>query len=592
MAEDTERIKNKIDIVNFLSEYVDLKPSGKNHKGLCPLHNENTPSFMVNRERQMWHCFGCGRGGDIFTFVQEMEDMDFVEALQFLAERAGVELSNDFQTKTQQNLKNRIRTINEEAADFFHNFLKQMDSAEPARKYLKDRNLKEETIDFWQLGYVPDQWELLTQYMLKQGFAIEDLVKAGLTKKKSDNSDKKSGRGYYDRFRGRIMFPIRDVHGSTVGFTGRALREEDYVGGKYINTPDTPIYNKSEIVFGLHKAKQEIRKKDQIVLVEGQMDVTACHQVGMENVVAVSGTSLNEAQIDLLTRYSNNLSIAFDNDEAGIKAAQRGIRMAMKKGMHVNIIEIPDSLGEDPDECIQNDPDQWFKVVNNAEDIMQWYFRKAFEDVDLSDPKQKQEVVNELLPEIASISYAVERDHWLQKLSEKIGTETSVLREDLQRFKNKGQKNNYDDTEETTQVKDNKSRLVKLTERFLGLIFRFPSVDIDNLPFKLEQEQQKEIFKLYKKIQKGNFELDNLRKEFSQEGENIVDFLVLNSQKNFQDINKKEAKKRIKKIGSKLQEEWIKNKRKILQRKIKQAEQEENEERVEELMKELNSLNT
>lgn len=592
MAEDTERIKNKIDIVNFISEYVDLKPAGKNHKALCPLHNENTPSFMVNRERQMWHCFGCGRGGDIFTFIQEMEDMDFVEALQFLAERAGVELSNNFQNKTQQNLKNRLRNINEEAAEFYHNFLVQMDSAQEAREYLKNRGLTQETIDYWQIGFVPDQWELLTQYMLNEGYAIDDLVESGLTKKKSENSDRQTGRGYYDRFRGRIMFPIRNVHGTTVGFTGRTIKKDDYVGGKYINTPDTPIYDKSEIVFGLYKSKQEIRNQDQAVLVEGQMDVVACHQAGMENVIAVSGTSLNEAQIDLLNRYTDNLSIAFDNDDAGVKAAKRGIRMAMEKGMHVNIIEIPPELGEDPDEAVKNDKEGWFEVVEEAQDIMEWYFERAFEEVDIDDPKQKQKAVDELLPEIASISYAVERDHWLQQLADRVGVETNVLRDDLKRFetKDKNQQEQQEKPKESKKTK--KSRLTKLMEYFLGLLLRFPELELKEFPFSIERESDKELFKLYQEISVKNRDVDQLRSKFKkQEGENIIDYLLMLSQNIFPDLSSDDAADKIRGIGSKLKEEWVKNKRKFLQKKIQQAEKNNNDKKAEKLLEELKSLN-
>ncbi|MFB6182211.1 MAG: DNA primase [Candidatus Magasanikbacteria bacterium] len=592
MAEDTERIKNKIDIVNFISEYVDLKPAGKNHKALCPLHNENTPSFMVNRERQMWHCFGCGRGGDIFTFIQEMEDMDFVEALQFLAERAGVELSNNFQNKTQQNLKNRLRNINEEAAEFYHNFLVQMDSAQEAREYLKNRGLTQETVDYWQIGFVPDQWELLTQYMLNEGYAIDDLVESGLTKKKSENSDRQTGRGYYDRFRGRIMFPIRNVHGTTVGFTGRTIKKDDYVGGKYINTPDTPIYDKSEIVFGLYKSKQEIRNQDQAVLVEGQMDVVACHQAGMENVIAVSGTSLNEAQIDLLNRYTDNLSIAFDNDDAGVKAAKRGIRMAMEKGMHVNIIEIPPELGEDPDEAVKNDKEGWFEAVEEAQDIMEWYFECAFEEVDIDDPKQKQKAVDELLPEIASISYAVERDHWLQQLADRVGVETNVLRDDLKRFetKDKNQQEQQEKPKESKKTK--KSRLTKLMEYFLGLLLRFPELELKEFPFSIERESDKELFKLYQEISVKNRDVDQLRSKFKkQEGENIIDYLLMLSQNIFPDLSSDDAADKIRGIGSKLKEEWVKNKRKFLQKKIQQAEKNNNDKKAEKLLEELKSLN-
>ena len=587
---DTQLIKSKIDIVDFVSEYVDLKPAGKNHKALCPFHNESTPSFMVNRDRQMWHCFGCNEGGDIFTFVEKMEGMKFIEALKFLADRAGVELSQDFKNKANTSQKNRIKEVNKEAARFFHNFLLQMDSAQEAREYLEQRGLSQDTIDDWQIGYIPDQWRLLTNYLMKKGYGIEDLVKAGLSKKK------KSGQGYYDWFRGRVMFPIRNVHGTVAGFTGRLLKEKENTG-KYINTPDTPVYDKSEVVFGLYKSKSEIRKKDNIILVEGQMDVIACHQAGTENVVAVSGTSLNEKQINLLKRYSKNLTVAFDNDDAGIKAARRGIRMAMRQGMHVKVIEIPEGAGEDPDECLQNNPDAWFQAVEDSREIMDWYFEKAFKDRSLDNPKDKQKIADDLLPEIKSISYAVERDHWLQKLSDEIGVEQSVLREDMKRFDNKNRRNNKPKKQEQqSSKKKDKSRFVKLLQSFLGLLLRFPNSEFE-FPFDLpEEKKNKDTFSLFAKAKgmkkQGKIDLDNLRSVFENDDskENIVDVVIMSSEMEFDDISEDKAEEELENMSEQLEKIWIKKRRKELEQKIQQAEKNNNEEKLQSLLQEVQSL--
>lgn len=603
MSKDTEVIKSKIDIINFISEYVDLKPAGKNHKALCPFHNENTPSFMVNKERQMWHCFGCGRGGDVFTFLEEIEDMEFIEALQLLADRTGVELSSDFENKTNKSQKNRIKDINEAAAKFFHNFLTQMDSAQPTRDYLADRGLTQETIDYWQLGFVPDQWDLLTQYLLKEGFAIEDLTAAGVTKQKDNKTNRSSDRGYYDRFRGRIMFPIRNVYGNTVGFTGRILDEsQDFVGGKYINTPDTPVYDKSEVVFGLFKSKQEIRQQDKIVMVEGQMDVIMCHQEGMENVVAVSGTSLTPEQVQKMQRYSDKLDIAFDNDDAGIKAAKRGIRIALNEGMHVNIVEIPPEAGEDPDECIKNDPEIWFDAVENSQDIMSWYFERAFEDKDLDDPKQKQEIVDELLPEISSISYAVERDHWLQKLSDRIGVDESVLREDMRRVQEEtntyrsGQKDNKtDNSQQQDGSIDKETRLEKLVRNFLGLVFRFPEAEL-TFPFEVpDSKLDLDLFRLYQTSkelkQSDSLDLDKLRSEFEPEKkENLIDVIIMDSERTDSDLSLSETESELDQLAQQLENEWTKARRKELQRKIEQAEDEGDQQLANKLLEEFNNL--
>ena len=373
---DVDLIKDKVDVGDLVGEYVQLKPAGVNLKGLCPFHGEKTPSFMVNRERQNWHCFGCNKGGDIFSFIQEIEGMDFVEALKLLAARVGVELRLRASEKNSSE-KARIKEINSVASNFFHNVLTKMEASASAREYLEKRGLKERTIIEWQIGFIPDQWDLLTKYLLKKGYSIDDLVTSGLTIKR-DGADSQSGRGFYDRFRGRIMFPIWDVHDNVVGFTGRVFVETEKSGGKYVNTPQTLVYDKSRIIFGLNKAKQSIRKKDYIVMAEGQMDVISAHQEGMENVVASSGTALTENHIALLKRYSTNLRVAFDGDSAGQQATKRGIDMARAQGFHVRIITIPEGKGKDPDDCIRENPDIWVECVENAKDIMEWYVDKAF----------------------------------------------------------------------------------------------------------------------------------------------------------------------------------------------------------------------
>src|SRR3989339_1687286 len=425
MSDEVQQIKDKIDVADLIAEYVQLKPAGVNKKGLCPFHHEKTPSFMVNSERQNWHCFGCAKGGDIFSFVQEMEGLEFKEALKYLADKAGVQLSN-YRSEVDSSQKNRIKEINREAARFFNNFLLKMPTSQPALDYLLKRGLKNETIVEWQVGYVPEQWDLLTNYLLKKGYGIEDLVASGLTIKR-DGADAQTGRGFYDRFRGRIMFPLSDAHGNVVGFTGRILVEKENSGGKYVNTPQTPVYDKSRVIYGLDKAKSEIKAKDLTVMVEGQMDVIACHQAGMKNVVASSGTALTEEQVHLLKRYSNNLNMAFDMDEAGQNAARRGITVALKDGFGVKVIRLPKDAGKDPDECLKKHPQIWFDAVEKAQEVMEWYFEKSFTNRDLNNHKNKQVIANELLSEIALIQYAVERDHWLKELGSQLAVEVSVL---------------------------------------------------------------------------------------------------------------------------------------------------------------------
>lgn len=433
---DTQLIKEKIDLAQLVQEYVPLKKAGIYYKAPCPFHREKTPSFMVNAEKQIWKCFGCGKGGDIFSFVQEMEGLDFVEALKLLAERAGVKIDS-YRSEIDKSQKNRILEINQKAVYFFHHVLLEMSASAGAREYLQNRGLKKETIDQWQVGFIPDQWDLLTQYFLKKGVGVDDLVAAGLTIKKDAA---RAGKGFYDRFRGRIMFPIWNVHGNVVGFTGRVLVETENSGGKYVNTPQTLVYDKSRVLYGLNNAKTEIKAQDLAVIVEGQMDVVACHQAGMKNVVASSGTALTHEQVKLLKRYSPNIAMAFDADKAGVAAAKRGIDVALSEGLNVRAISIPEGAGKDADECLKKNPEVWFDSVKNASDVMDWFFAMAFANRDVSGPKAKQQVADELLPLVGLIPYAVERDYWLKQLGDRLGVEVSVLRDDLKRFdKNKKQ---------------------------------------------------------------------------------------------------------------------------------------------------------
>lgn len=593
MSNEVQQIKDKIDVAELIGEYVQLKPAGVNKKGLCPFHHEKTPSFMVSSERQSWHCFGCGKGGDIFSFIEEIEGMEFKEALKYLANRAGVVLTSNFRSEINSNQKNRLKELNSEAARFYHNFLFKMSVSKPALDYLLGRGLKTETIEEWRIGYVPEQWDLLTQYLLKKGFAIDDLVASGITVKR-DGADFKSGRGFYDRFRGRIMFPIWDTQGEVVGFTGRILVEKENSGGKYVNTPQTIVYDKSKVIFGLNKAKQEIKSKNLIVMVEGQMDTIACHQAEMKNVVASSGTALTEEQVHLLKRYSINLNMAFDMDEAGQNAARRGIAIALKDGMNVKVIRLPKDAGKDPDECLKKHPQVWFDAVENAQEVMEWYFEKAFANKDLHNHKHKQTVANELLPEIALIQYAVERDHWLKELGSRLGVEVSVLREDLERVRShKSEIINHKSPDPTSQKPEARTKLDVLIEAYLALVLKFPEL----LSISVDQTLQTilstvDCGALYEAIKKQYNEEKQLNIEKLLLGVNFgnqekINILLLQGEWQFSGMEPVEAQKEMEKLMISVKEEWRKEKMRRLQLEIEKAEKVGDKELVKKLLQEL-----
>jgi len=598
MSNDVEQIKDKLDVVDIISEYVQMKPAGINHKGLCPFHNEKSPSFMASRERQSWHCFGCNKGGDIFTFVQEMEGMEFKEALKYLAQKAGIVLTNTFQNEVQSSQKNRIKDINIQAASFFHNFLLKMVASQDARAYLHDRGLSDDTIVAWRIGFVPEQWDLLTQYLLKKGFAIDDLVASGLTIKR-DNADSMSHRGFYDRFRGRIMFPIWDIHDHVVGFTGRVLVEHEKSGGKYVNTPQTAVYDKSRVVFGLNKAKQAIRQQDVIVMVEGQMDVIACHQAGMHTVVATSGTALTSEQIKLLSRYSKNLNLCFDVDSAGLEAADKHFRVALNSGMHVVLTKIPEDLGKDADECIKNDKENFFKAVENAEDVMSWLMYKIMVGRDINNLRDKNNAIDEYLSTILLLPHALYKDHWLQVLSDKMSVDKQVLRERMSEIeKNNMKKNTQINKKE--EIKENYNLLQlstfdQLIERCIILLFMqknpthpivFPLESLSTGPYKDLYEMLKTMY-----TTQGKIDIISLRNNFVQsEEESIVDILLMKGEKDFATYSSEQLQEELEQISKRIQKEWNHTERSRITTAMIDAEKDGDTVRVTALMQELIGL--
>ncbi|MBI4426179.1 MAG: DNA primase [Candidatus Kerfeldbacteria bacterium] len=422
-----DEIKERLDIAEVLGEYVQLKPAGTNrYKVLCPFHNEKTPSLMVSKDRQAWHCFGCGKGGDMFSFVQEIENVDFPEALRLLAKKANIELRPiDPQL---HDAKTRLLDLVRLAAAFYRKVLTDAASAETARTYLRQRGVSDETAENFILGYSPTTWDGLLSFVLKKGFTEQEAFEAGLTVKRE------RGIGSYDRFRGRLMFPIRDVNGTVVGFGGRIVEAvEGDVGStaKYINTPETLVYSKSRVLFGLDRAKRAIKQADLAILVEGYLDCLTSHQAGVANVVAVSGTALTNSQVKMLKRYTNNLALAFDADLAGGEAARRGIDQALAADLRVTIITLPDA--KDPDELIRRDPNRWRNAIATAERIVDYSFNRAFAAADPTDVDGKKRIAQQLLPVVARLTDPVEQSHYLKELSARLGVDEQALRDALRR---------------------------------------------------------------------------------------------------------------------------------------------------------------
>lgn len=419
MSQEVEEIKQRLDIVDVIQAYLPLKRAGGNYKGICPFHQEKSPSFMVSQTKQIWHCFGCHEGGDVLSFVQKMEGMSFFETLVLMGERVGVRVKKKAERPGEApDVKQRLRELLAVSAKFYHAVLTTHPKAQLARDYVLKRALTTETVAAFELGYAPESWDTLTKFLQTKGYRQEEMVAAGLV---IFNQERKS---YYDRFRHRFMIPLRDVLGHVVGFTARAIGET-YEGGKYINTPQTLLYDKSRLVFALDQAKQAIKEAGHVVVVEGNMDAISSHQAGVKAVVAVSGTAFTEAQIAIIKRFTKTLVFSFDADAAGLMAARRSVELALKAGMEVKMLTLP--FGKDPDECIQKDVTAWKQAIAGAKPMLEEIIRRAVKNNDPYSAQGKKAIEEDVLSLMASVSNPVEIDHYLRILSDEIQTQPQIL---------------------------------------------------------------------------------------------------------------------------------------------------------------------
>lgn len=409
-------IKYRNDIESVISQYVTLKRRGKNLVGLCPFHGEKTPSFTVYPETSSFYCFGCGVGGDVFTFTGLIENLDYIESIKHLAEKSGVTLPDSGYDDSMLRLKNRIYDINKETGRFFHSHL-LTDEGKWARDYLLGRGLSVSTIKHFGLGAAPDSWDALINHLKSKGYTIEEMLAA--------NVIGKSNRGsYYDRFRRRVMFPIINIRGNVVGFSGRAMPGEDKQGGKYVNTSDTPVYKKSNNLFGMNFAKNHCAER--IILVEGNMDVITLHQAGFKNAVAPLGTAFTEEQANLLARYTKEVLLTMDADEAGQKAIKRASEILEKTGLKTRVISIPD--GKDPDEFIKkNGPDRFRALIEGAVSDIEYKLLIAAKDIDLDADDGKLKYLSAATEIIAEQSDIMTRDIYIGRLSDKYGVSRTAL---------------------------------------------------------------------------------------------------------------------------------------------------------------------
>lgn len=422
-------IKYRNDIEATISQYVNLKRRGKNLVGLCPFHNEKTPSFTVYPESESFYCFGCGVGGDVFTFTSLIENLDYIESVKLLAERSGVTLPQDGYDDSMQRLKNTVYEINRETARFFHSYL-MSDEGKWARDYFLGRGLSLSTIKHFGLGAAPDSWDALLKHLKSKGFTIEEMLTANVISKSQKGS-------YFDRFRKRYMFPLINIRGNVIGFSGRALPEDEKTKGKYVNTADTPVYKKSSNLFGINFAKNHCA--EQIILVEGNMDVISLHQAGFQNVVAPLGTSFTSEQANLLSRYTKEIVLMLDADAAGQKALMRATQILENSGLTVRVVVIPD--GKDPDEFIKKSgPERFRALLSGAVSDIEYKLLMAADGIDTNSDNGRLQYLSRAAEIIAAENDVVTRDIYIGRMCEKYGVSRNALTtkvNELQRKKNR-----------------------------------------------------------------------------------------------------------------------------------------------------------
>ncbi len=533
LSSPIEEIKNRLDIVEVVGSYIKLQKAGANYRALCPFHSEKKPSFFVSPARQIWHCFGaCGTGGDIFKFVMQIEGVEFGDALRILAQKAGVELKReDPKLKTE---RQRLYEVCELACCFFEKQLEQSSMGKQAKKYLLSRGIKEESIKKWRLGYAPDIWQGLSDFLVGQGYKREEIMKAGLVLK-----SEKTGN-YYDRFRGRIIFPIFNLSSQTVGFGGRIFKQIQRPDGqeeaKYINIPNTLLYDKSRILYGLNKAGMGTRKRNNCILVEGYVDAIMSSQAGFENVVATSGTALTNFQLKNLKRYSDNLLTAFDMDIAGNSATKRGIDLAQSLGFNIRVVTMP--KGSDPADIVFQNPKDWENLVQKAKSIHDFYFENTLSKFDKDTLEGKKEISRVLLAVIKKIPNRIEKSFWIQDLAKVLEVkEEDVLEEFQKTTLHPAIAEGLEDNKETDKKiipLPRKTRKELLEEQLIILVIKSPnSFDlIGKEDFKLFSPQTSQILAYFKKeglpaASQKEAEKVNLTKSIPTELNDLINYLLL-----------------------------------------------------------------
>ncbi len=550
MSSTTEQIKEKLSIVDVISDYIKLEKAGSNFKARCPFHHEKTPSFFVSPTRNTYYCFGCGAKGDIFSFVEHFEGIDFKGALRQLAGKAGVEIV--YEQREDKEGKQKLFDMLEETTKFFENNLTEQ---KDAIAYLRDRKLKDEFKEWFRVGYASDSWDALCNYLKERGYTEEEMLKAGLIKR--------GEKGVYDTFRSRIMFPITDTTGRVVAFTGRIFPNNDKIA-KYLNSPETEFYNKSKILYAFDKAKISIRKSNFSILVEGQMDVLMSHQAGFRNTVALSGTALTAHQITMLKRLSNNIVLAFDGDKAGIASAGRSAEMALAARMDVKVAEMQE--GVDPADLVKEDPRKLKEAVRNSVHIITFYLDMLQRQHENKRAFNKA-VEETVLPFVARIESRIDQMHFVSEIARKLGIPEEAVLAEVEKIAVPEDKHLPEEETKEVGLLTRKERDINM---LFGILFSLPEID------KVDVDEKDLTKRIQELIGKERFD------EFSKHPERFEDETRFNIEE-YQ--GEKQLKDKIDTSLKGLKLELLIEEQNTLHDKLKEAEAAKDEEKYKKIAK-------
>ncbi|MBI5356688.1 toprim domain-containing protein [Candidatus Collierbacteria bacterium] len=525
MSDQVAEIKSRVDIAQIIGEKVALKQRGRRFLGLCPFHSEKTPSFTVSPEMGIFKCFGCGAAGDVFTFLEKHDGMTFVEALEFLAEKTGVKLERRAVDDRLQQIEKQIFEINHLAAEFYHYILTKHKAGGKAREYLKSRYITKSAIETFCIGYSPNQWDNLFKFLTKKGYLPEHIEQSGLAIKRIPNTEyrilnkNKQARSsaiqnsefriqnsYYDRFRGRVMFPLRDVRGQILGFAGRLL-DPEIKEAKYINSPETAVYRKSKNLFGIFENHEDIRKKGEAVLVEGEFDCISSWQAGIKNVVAVKGTALTSGQVKLVRRYGRKVVVCLDSDSAGQEALIRSLPILEHHSLSSRAVVLPESE-KDPDELAKSSPSKWRESVEKSKNAYGVIIESTLEKFGKDTAEAKRQAGDVLVPLLSEISNAIEQDHWVSILAKRLGVRDEAVRRQMSAWK---QNHVSPSLVAPAGNESAMSRAEILSHYLLGLLIQFKLPLPENFDLNwvkpVGRRKLMELLKEFIKLQNGDFKI-------------------------------------------------------------------------------------